>query len=154
MVLYSRLASTWSGIQIKVQNKMLAAKNAARCAACSSIIRNICVLGLNGNNLFFGFVSGISVFWSNFLLFFGLKIPLLIVQIKSCFSSLFFLSLSSWIAFRVRNGIFARRRQILGLHTDANQQFERVNVVEMELNRCKDIDTRINECVCVCNKLR
>lgn len=69
---------------------MLAAKNAARRAACSSIIRNICVLGLNGNNFFFGFVSGISVFWSNFLLFFGLKIPLLIVQIKSCFFSLFF----------------------------------------------------------------
>lgn len=38
MVLYSRLAWTISGIQIKKQNKMLAVKNATRCAACSSII--------------------------------------------------------------------------------------------------------------------
>lgn len=38
VVLYSRLASTLSGIQIKKQNKMLAAKNAALRAACSIII--------------------------------------------------------------------------------------------------------------------
>lgn len=39
MVLYSRLACTLSGIQIKMQNKMLAAINAALRAACSSIIQ-------------------------------------------------------------------------------------------------------------------